>query len=171
MHREYLRKVVLYLYSTSNHNPGGVVVHIYGLSYISILHQTTTKQTFTEWREQLSYISILHQTTTAPVLAAFMFCCLISLFYIKPQPLAVGVHLFTVVLYLYSTSNHNVHWSRLTVCMLSYISILHQTTTRYNLLVNLLSCLISLFYIKPQHIPYIVLVFRYLHLYYIHEVV
>ena len=102
-------------------------------------------------------------------------CCLISLFYIKPQPIINGLKDLTVVLYRYSTSNHNTDtdvMSRVTVVLyrystsnhnqrinfirnakLSYIVILHQTTTCDVSKLLTLSCLISLFYIKPQ--PYL----------------
>ena len=77
--------------------------------------------------------------------------CLISLFYIKPQPYRAGGNILFVVLYPYSTSNHNltneVIYSHSVVLypystsnhnydietfsnvLLSYILILHQTTT------------------------------------------
>ena len=55
--------------------------------------------------------------------------CLISLFYIKPQ---LQQHLQKnqiVVLYLFSTSNHNLQHLPSVGASLSYISFLHQTTT------------------------------------------
>ena len=80
-----------------------------------------------------------------------LFCCLISLFYIKPQLGWVQTVTPSVVLYLFSTSNHNRSWDWLSRGWLSYISFLHQTTTRTSRIHRVNRCLISLFYIKPQH--------------------
>ena len=55
------------------------------LSYIVILHQTTTAVDVTTSDILLSYIVILHQTTTMLLIMTKHNCCLISLFYIKPQ--------------------------------------------------------------------------------------
>ena len=60
----YFYFVVLYLCSTSNHNSVYEQRILTRLSYISVLHQTTTIRDFTSTGEQLSYISVLHQTTT-----------------------------------------------------------------------------------------------------------
>ena len=56
-----------------------------------------------------------------------------------------------IVLYRLSTSNHNltVLWNFSSI--LSYIVFLHQTTTWVSLWLDLYNCLISSFYIKPQH--------------------
>ena len=165
------------------------------LSYIVILHQTTTHRIGESFFCQLSYIVILHQTTTqsqtacallgclislfyikpqpqrcfpllSPCCLISLFyikpqltaptrfrgfrclislfyikpqpdsrqgrthqCCLISLFYIKPQPKYLPCFICEVVLYRYSTSNHNCSVLSITSTMLSYIVILHQTTT------------------------------------------
>ena len=165
------------------------------LSYILILHQTTTCARGLCYLPWLSYILILHQTTTLSALGMIAVSCLISLFYIKPQqyttkslcgtgclislfyikpqpviscyrldhvvlyPYSTSNHNFIlllicvrfVVLYPYSTSNHNSCRSLTPSNQLSYILILHQTTTRRLPCLSVSSCLISLFYIKPQH--------------------
>ena len=186
--------VVLYRYSTSNHNMlyCGQLRPV--LSYIVILHQTTTQPLGLCTGTRLSYIVILHQTTTwrtcvskllsclislfyikpqhvagmpfvlARCLISLFYIkpqrgqffrldgksCLISLFYIKPQPFFVLAAWVYVVLYRYSTSNHNRVSSAPASESLSYIVILHQTTTMTHRHVVLRRCLISLFYIKPQ---------------------
>ena len=140
--------------------------------FISVLHQTTTSAPVSTLHAWLSYISVLHQTTTWSGSLYIRQGCLISLFYIKPQPIS-GWGLFShrclislfyikpqpspdktsypiVVLYLCSTSNHNLSVLSLTLIVLSYISVLHQTTTSCAQSLTLLRCLISLFYIKPQ---------------------
>ena len=142
----------------------------------------------------LSYIVILHQTTTQNRQDCQTARCLISLFYIKPQPRYTLPLLRVVVLYRYSTSNHNAMCTpSFSICVvlyrystsnhnqfslfpdrpelsyivilhqtttfrgcllspsvLSYIVILHQTTTYAYVLIRVKRCLISLFYIKPQ---------------------
>ena len=142
--------IVLYLYSTSNHNLAVSWTPRKPLSYISILHQTTT----TSWalvRGLHCLISLFYikpQRASCTTLRALY--CLISLFYIKPQRVdEVPVHV-EIVLYLYSTSNHNLQCQNETRELLSYISILHQTTTFFVSGWLLDYCLISLFYIKPQ---------------------
>ena len=56
--------------------------------------------------------------------------CLISFFYIKPQLILIYWISVLVVLYPSSTSNHNVHWLIDYPMELSYILLLHQTTTK-----------------------------------------
>ena len=57
------------------------------LSYIVFLHQTTTQSVRLRLPQTLSYIVFLHQTTTVMLLPHIDWYCLISSFYIKPQPL------------------------------------------------------------------------------------
>ena len=78
------------------------------LYYIFILHQTTTKKLVTITKGKLYYIFILHQTTTATADLRKEMSCIISSFYIKPQPLLFPSPSHAVVLYLHSTSNHNL---------------------------------------------------------------
>ncbi len=123
------RIVVLYFYSTSNHNKIIGRNLYYLLCYISILHQTTTRRSVYRMPLTLCYISILHQTTTlgVPEYKSHLLCyisilhqtttllsmstytrrCVIFLFYIKPQRRVTITLRGTVVLYFYSTSNHN----------------------------------------------------------------
>ena len=56
----------------------------------------------------LYLIEILHQTTTLSPFKRTTSCCILSKFYIKPQPLARVRELLVVVSYRNSTSNHNV---------------------------------------------------------------
>ena len=77
--------VVLYRFSTSNHNQMGII----------------------SCKAELYYIVSLHQTTTDPLFIINHYSCIISFLYIKPQ-LAVTLTLCArVVLYRFSTSNHN----------------------------------------------------------------
>ena len=80
------QEVALYLSSTSNHNAEAVAAPYAVLRYIFLLHQTTTVT-----------------TSVACVLG-----CVISFFYIKPQPYNESFGDLQVALYLSSTSNHNV---------------------------------------------------------------
>ncbi len=107
MDRFYPNRVVLYFYSTSNHNSHEYTNKMHELCYISILHQTTTRPSAAAIHSLLCYISILHQTTTPSRCAE-------------------------------------------TPSKLCYISILHQTTTITQRATHCESCVIFLFYIKPQ---------------------
>ena len=80
-----LFQVVFYLYSTSNHNFCMVPCFFALLSFIYILHQTTTTPTTTGEGYSLSFIYILHQTTTQCIEFLVISRCLLSIFYIKPQ--------------------------------------------------------------------------------------
>ena len=99
------------------------------LSFISILHQTTTSECSGCTGQPLSFISILHQTTTLPRGISLFRYCLLSLFYIKPQRTGEAVAACHIVFYLYYTSNHNRIQLVEKDKTLSFISILHQTTT------------------------------------------
>ena len=99
--------VALYRYSTSNHNSAFILKLRQSLHYIVILHQTTTLVLVKVTMPKLHYIVILHQTTTARRIEARRVSCIISLFYIKPQPLSLYKLALFVALYRYSTSNHN----------------------------------------------------------------
>ena len=77
-------------------------------------------------------------------------CCILSKFYIKPQP-ALSISLnYAVVSYRNSTSNHNPVITLDDLAVLYLIEILHQTTTRPQLLRLQSGCILSKFYIKPQ---------------------
>ena len=78
-------KVVLYRFSTSNHNHG-VPNSIFFVLY---------------------YIVSLHQTTTIGFTSAAILCCIISFLYIKPQLQECHEYWRFVVLYRFSTSNHS----------------------------------------------------------------
>ena len=101
-------RVVSYRNSTSNHNSVNSarstaalylieILHqtttLYGTPFlyaplylIEILHQTTTIKQILKWAATLYLIEILHQTTT-PFCILFLVCrCILSKFYIKPQP-------------------------------------------------------------------------------------
>ena len=123
------RRVVLYLYSTSNHNGSGcgaasasVVLYLYSTSNHNIevkvsrsdfvvlyLYSTSNHNdtAITNARNGLFYTSILHQTTTVWAVRGLKLRCFIPLFYIKPQRWWWLLFDNRVVLYLYSTSNHN----------------------------------------------------------------
>ena len=55
--------------------------------------------------------------------------CILSKFYIKPQPTSSSARNWKVVSYRNSTSNHNRSPASLPLCLLYLIEILHQTTT------------------------------------------
>ena len=146
----FYEKVVLYRFSTSNHNSARTIHSQNLLYYIVSLHQTTTTLPQVCMRTLLYYIVSLHQTTTWYVLNSFHSGCIISFLYIKPQLCEYTPYQRLVVLYRFSTSNHNKKLHRYSLYKLYYIVSLHQTTTERhdNTLVD--RCIISFLYIKPQ---------------------
>ena len=144
------------------------------LYLIEILHQTTTEPSRTDIIRWLYLIEILHQTTTRFVDYCRFSCCILSKFYIKPQQRAPPVEISAscilskfyikpqlyfryaarafVVSYRNSTSNHNFARSVITGSLLYLIEILHQTTTFPPMVDGSVRCILSKFYIKPQHL-------------------
>ena len=99
------------------------------LYLIEILHQTTTIPPYPVERRMLYLIEILHQTTTMTGRYFFVFSCILSKFYIKPQPvLPHGCSSFS--------------------CILSKFYIKPQLRRRYPIEAD--GCILSKFYIKPQ---------------------
>ena len=125
-----LPEVVSYRNSTSNHNRSSLV----------------------DENSELYLIEILHQTTTKNDVSKATHGCILSKFYIKPQPLARVRELPKVVSYRNSTSNHNSGFDIEFFDKLYLIEILHQTTTRLPLPGVPPCCILSKFYIKPQHL-------------------
>ena len=131
--------VVSYRNSTSNHNYLAPRLYLYALYLIEILHQTTTvdanepalhvlylieilHQTTTgslkmSTSSLLYLIEILHQTTTTSRTKFLILCCILSKFYIKPQPSRFSRVDWCVVSYRNSTSNHNFDFGNLSARM------------------------------------------------------
>ena len=78
--------VVSYRNSTSNHNRCAVNAVRFWLYLIEILHQTTTSTITDLGLTELYLIEILHQTTTRRRPYLRRRSCILSKFYIKPQP-------------------------------------------------------------------------------------
>ena len=138
-----MAEVVLYRYSTSNHN---VVFETGYINAVVLYRYSTSNHNRLPFREityRLSYIVILHQTTTTRIKLSWQFCCLISLFYIKPQLLACGDSDIYVVLYRYSTSNHNL----LTALIMLFSVVLYRySTSNHNVLYQAYSLTIVVLY-------------------------
>ena len=77
------------------------------LYLIEILHQTTTLPVASSPAVWLYLIEILHQTTTKVNIIYICGSCILSKFYIKPQPHKATSGGQDVVSYRNSTSNHN----------------------------------------------------------------
>ena len=143
--------VALYLSSTSNHNTHALILRDLEVAlYLSSTSNHNPQMSLTA-DYVLRYIFLLHQTTTVPITLARLLGCVISFFYIKPQPEAVHclrshrcvisffyikpqlkilLSIFiAVALYLSSTSNHNETNINRYDLELRYIFLLHQTTT------------------------------------------
>ena len=80
--------------------------------------------------------------------------CSLSLFYIKPQRDGARLALRIIVLYLFSTSNHNYSAADLLVKELFFISFLHQTTTYTLLLLHLHAYITYFTYMKCLNIDF-----------------
>ena len=91
--------------------------------------------------DKLSFISFLHQTTTLRSCSSF-----------------------SMVLSFISFLHQTTTWRTYCIMVrgLSFISFLHQTTTNHPCLKVPLNCLLSLFYIKPQRILCILLIYSHL---------
>ena len=120
------------------------------LYYIFILHQTTTSYMINYLCLGCIISSFYIKPQQISICCFGCCCCIISSFYIKPQPMMRANRYYRVVLYLHSTSNHNQKTGASAKIWLYYIFILHQTTTRSQVLIRYISCIISSFYIKPQ---------------------
>ena len=152
--------------------PCPTLLHCHPLYLIEILHQTTTPEARPPVSPSLYLIEILHQTTTPQTLICRIVRCILSKFYIKPQPGQPSRVIMLVVSYRNSTSNHNSAFViRSDTRVVSYrnstsnhnssalfpilltlylIEILHQTTTESLWEECFRCCILSKFYIKPQ---------------------
>ena len=121
--------VVSYRNSTSNHNLATVNAYFnYVVSYRNSTSNHNSPAAISIER-RLYLIEILHQTTTAHAVSTTRRSCILSKFYIKPQPCVSTDRRKTVVSYRNSTSNHNQKAVYLKIYVLYLIEILHQTTT------------------------------------------
>ena len=129
LERELAYCVVSYRNSTSNHNYRGFIpILLYVVSY----RNSTSNHNFAKayfLRIKLYLIEILHQTTTRYPRLFKLSSCILSKFYIKPQPALVGTS---------GTSS----------CILSKFYIKPQQTFFASKIEH--GCILSKFYIKPQ---------------------
>ena len=121
------------------------------LYLIRVLHQTTTVGCAPKRFFELYLIRVLHQTTTHTKRSVAPYCCILFVFYIKPQLMRTIYSTRGVVSYSCSTSNHNLHsvaWGRVPVVSYSC------STSNHNLRAfdceRLRGCILFVFYIKPQ---------------------
>ena len=151
-------EVVSYRNSTSNHNSS--FYKIFCVIVVSY-RNSTSNHNFAlgnENEDGLYLIEILHQTTTGCRRAVGPFSCILSKFYIKPQPsrrdrsrtivvsyrnstsnhnsCVLRSFILRVVSYRNSTSNHNQNLLKYSVFTLYLIEILHQTTTSGLILID-----------------------------------
>ena len=123
--------VVSYRNSTSNHNQAREVIESLRLYLIEILHQTTTLAALPLVPALLYLIEILHQTTTH-----------------RPRKLSLTKLYLIEILHQTTTLVRPV----IQEVSLYSIEILHQTTTPVTVIQLRPSCILSKFYIKPQHL-------------------
>ena len=120
-------------------------------------HQTTTRRRTAHSSPScvISFLYIKPQLPRVhPVKSAG---CIISCLYIKPQLHVVCQRREDVVLYRFSTSNHNQVFRTMLTERLYHIVSLHQTTTGLQPHGESRGCIISFLYIKPQHTSYTML--------------
>ena len=146
-----ITEVVSYRNSTSNHNPPKAVVR--EPIVVSYRNSTSNHNPARELprRGVLYLIEILHQTTTFWSPIRWLLCCILSKFYIKPQPIRlwndVGLGLYLIeILHQTTTSWSPIRW--LLCCILSKFYIKPQPTLRVSFILR--RCILSKFYIKPQ---------------------
>ena len=123
--------VVLYLDSTSNHNPKEVPYAVLLLYFIWILHQTTTTTRPKLFKLCCTLFGFYIKPQLAFCVALVCACCTLFGFYIKPQPL---------------TSSRSV----VTCCTLFGFYIKPQHKSQRHL--HSVRCTLFGFYIKPQQI-------------------
>ena len=174
MYNEIRSAVVSYRNSTSNHNNSAVSMS--GVSVVSYRNSTSNHNSYVgrkasgpvvSYRNSTSnhncwvlrriclalyLIEILHQTTTFGRHFPSNDSCILSKFYIKPQLTRIRPYSAIVVSYRNSTSNHNLARQQVVDEVLYLIEILHQTTTLRLRGLTLIRCILSKFYIKPQHL-------------------
>ena len=121
------------------------------LYLIEILHQTTTELSKFQCLSSCILSKFYIKPQHYPMLFVDMSRCILSKFYIKPQRRRWLSCCFSVVSYRNSTSNHNLRLPTSVLVMLYLIEILHQTTTPSRTIFASLGCILSKFYIKPQH--------------------
>ena len=128
--RKSERAVVSYRNSTSNHNSDDVGEDCVKLYLIEILHQTTTKYA----ASLIQVLVVSYRNSTS-----------------NHNNVLYNTIRSAVVSYRNSTSNHNSLIGRRKFLSLYLIEILHQTTTGGRVGSSSRSCILSKFYIKPQH--------------------
>ena len=99
--------VVSYRNSTSNHN--FETLQLDALAVVSYRNSTSNHNSslISSAFVLLYLIEILHQTTTIVAKSELLSRCILSKFYIKPQPSSLLLFCLLVVSYRNSTSNHN----------------------------------------------------------------
>ena len=124
--------VVSYRNSTSNHNCYRTWRNIQKLYLIEILHQTTTASAAKGFTPRCILSKFYIKPQPLARVRELVEGCILSKFYIKPQPAATRAAWFFVVSYRNSTSNHNLTGLQKPIMRLYLIEILHQTTTYRN---------------------------------------
>ncbi len=145
-------EVVSYSCSTSNHNL--VVLRSVYAPVVSYSCSTSNHNSFCSrhYCSVLYLILVLHQTTTLACALARLSCCILFLFYIKPQPqLRTSNAVTGCILFLfYIKPQHSIDWHKTNErCILFLFYIKPQRSgmsVKYGK-----GCILFLFYIKPQH--------------------
>ena len=121
--------VVLYRFSTSNHNK----LQLYSFYGRVVLYRFSTSNHNMLPSRYNSTLVVLYRFSTS-----------------NHNPFLLHLHTGRVVLYRFSTSNHNYSQLWHLYDQLYYIVSLHQTTTMFYVGRTCHRCIISFLYIKPQ---------------------
>ena len=159
-----MRSIVLYLFSTSNHNNVGQSNNVAAI--VLYLFSTSNHNESVEFLTDDEIVLYLfstsnHNCRSIPLRARSIVLYLFSTSNHNFLPDAFTTLLLSYISFLHQTTTHR--GCKNDICGLSYISFLHQTTTCFALSVVGVNCLISLFYIKPQHIFNNLFILRYLY--------
>ena len=144
--------VVSYRNSTSNHNSvSDILISTGVVSYRNSTSNHNNARTLSSY-DSLYLIEILHQTTTSPLCPCRFRCCILSKFYIKPQPKsATEIEEICCILSKFYIKPQLTRRSSKThyCCILSKFYIKPQPSQAGAALA--VGCILSKFYIKPQH--------------------
>ena len=143
--------VVSYRNSTSNHNRARNIYR--QVKVVSYRNSTSNHNLFSclAGLVVLYLIEILHQTTTYPLVGLRVVRCILSKFYIKPQPGRSKARKRTCcILSKFYIKPQRRGWPTLWIwrCILSKFYIKPQPVDRNSAAAN--RCILSKFYIKPQ---------------------
>ena len=147
-----IRNVVSYRNSTSNHNSGTTTPN--SALVVSYRNSTSNHNGSVDVLPGRPVVSYRNSTSNHNTLSTLVTVCpVVSYRNSTSNHNKTGDAFFRILVVSYrnSTSNHNTGVTSISAFLLYLIEILHQTTTRSAVADGPLRCILSKFYIKPQH--------------------